>query len=441
MSGGVDSSVVAAHARARGLRRRRPDDAALRSRRRGPSQGRLLRRPGHPRRARRRRPARRAALRARLRGALSRESDRAVRPRLCRRRDADPLRRLQPAHEVRRPVRGRRRSRRRRAGDRPLCRQPRRRRRAAARSTAPPIPTATRAISCSPPRASNCAGCASRSGGLPKPEVRALAREFGLGVADKADSQDICFVPTGHYSEMIERLMPGAAEPGDIVHVDGRVLGRHDGILHYTIGQRRGLGVAAGEPLYVVALDAARARVIVGPREALATPFVQLRDFNWIGPGRLEDIAAQGAEGRRARALDAAADAGAAVRRRPCRVRRAGVRRLAGPGLRALRHRPIPHARVLGGGFIAARRRPDEGGRDGGVRRRGDVRSRRAEAAAHVIGRERRRALRARTRRAHRTVPERDRAAGGGRGRARGDAAGRGRFLQDLRRRISGQSL
>ena len=131
-------------------------------------------------------------------------------------------------------------------------------------------------------------------GGMPKAQTRALAREFGLDVADKADSQDICFVPTGHYSQMIERLMPGASEPGDIVHIDGRVLGRHSGILHYTIGQRRGLGIAAAEPLYVVALDAARARVVVGPREALATPRVKLRDFNWIGPGSLESLPAEG---------------------------------------------------------------------------------------------------------------------------------------------------
>ena len=124
--------------------------------------------------------------------------------------------------------------------------------------------------------------------------MRELAREFGLAVADKADSQDICFVPTGHYSEMIARLMPDAAEPGEIVHVDGRVLGKHEGILHYTIGQRRGLGVAAGEPLYVVGLDAKRQRVVVGPREALATPFVRLRDFNWIGPGRLDDAPPEG---------------------------------------------------------------------------------------------------------------------------------------------------
>jgi len=131
-------------------------------------------------------------------------------------------------------------------------------------------------------------------GGLPKMQVRALAHEFSLAVADKADSQDICFVPSGHYSQMIERLLPGSSEPGDIVHIDGRVLGRHAGILHYTIGQRRGLGIASGEPLYVVALEAGSAQVIVGPRQALDTPRVRLRDFNWIGPGRLGDLPAGG---------------------------------------------------------------------------------------------------------------------------------------------------
>jgi tRNA-uridine 2-sulfurtransferase len=131
-------------------------------------------------------------------------------------------------------------------------------------------------------------------GALPKPEVRALAHEFGLAIADKADSQDICFVPAGHYSEMIERLMPGAAEAGDIVHIDGRVLGRHAGILHYTIGQRRGLGIAAAEPLYVVALDARAARVVVGPRQALETHRIHLRDVNWIGEGGLAEIPSRG---------------------------------------------------------------------------------------------------------------------------------------------------
>ena len=131
-------------------------------------------------------------------------------------------------------------------------------------------------------------------GDMLKPDVRALARELGLQVADKADSQDICFVPEGRYSAMIERLMPNAAAPGDIVHVDGRTLGRHEGILHFTVGQRRGIGVAAATPLYVVALDAAQRQVIVGPREALATPLVRLRDFNWIGPASLASLPDRG---------------------------------------------------------------------------------------------------------------------------------------------------
>ena len=125
---------------------------------------------------------------------------------------------------------------------------------------------------------------------MPKPAVREFARAHGLINAEKADSQDICFVPAGRYTDMIERLMPGAAEPGDIVHVDGRLLGRHAGIVHYTIGQRKGLGIAAAEPLYVVALDAGRARVVVGPRSALARTTLKLREINWIGDGDLADL-------------------------------------------------------------------------------------------------------------------------------------------------------
>jgi tRNA-specific 2-thiouridylase len=127
-----------------------------------------------------------------------------------------------------------------------------------------------------------------------KAETRELARSFGLSVADKHDSQDICFVPTGRYTEVIERLMPGAAEPGDIVDRAGRVLGRHHGIIHFTVGQRRGLGIAAGEPLYVVRLDAATRSVVVGPREALRTERMTLRDVNWLGDGAIEDAMASG---------------------------------------------------------------------------------------------------------------------------------------------------
>jgi tRNA-specific 2-thiouridylase len=124
-------------------------------------------------------------------------------------------------------------------------------------------------------------------GDLTKPETRAIARAIGLPVADKHDSQDICFVPQGRYSDVVERLKPEAAEPGDIVHLDGRVLGRHAGIMRFTVGQRRGLGLAGGEPLYVVALDAARRRVVVGPREALAARRIVLRDVNWLGDSEL----------------------------------------------------------------------------------------------------------------------------------------------------------
>ncbi|MEP9389608.1 tRNA 2-thiouridine(34) synthase MnmA [Mesorhizobium sp. KR9-304] len=133
-------------------------------------------------------------------------------------------------------------------------------------------------------------------GGMSKPEVRAIAEEMGLSVAGKADSQDICFVPQGKYSDVIAKLRPAAATPGDIVHIDGRVLGRHDGILRYTIGQRRGIGIASGEPLYVVHLDADRARVIVGPREALQTRKIHLRDVNWLGDFPLVDTPPEGIE-------------------------------------------------------------------------------------------------------------------------------------------------
>lgn len=117
-----------------------------------------------------------------------------------------------------------------------------------------------------------------------KDETRALASKHGLALADKPDSQDICFVPDGNYASVIEKLRPGAAESGDIVHVDGRVLGSHKGVIHYTIGQRRGLGVGGlDEPLYVVKLDVDAKQVIVGPKELLATRTVPVREINWLG--------------------------------------------------------------------------------------------------------------------------------------------------------------
>ena len=119
-----------------------------------------------------------------------------------------------------------------------------------------------------------------------KAETRALAAKYGLSVADKPDSQDICFVPNGNYASVIEKLRPGAAEPGEIVDVDGNVVGEHSGVIHYTIGQRRGLGIGGlADPLYVVKLDVDARRVVVGPKELLATRIVPVREINWLGDG------------------------------------------------------------------------------------------------------------------------------------------------------------
>ncbi len=133
-------------------------------------------------------------------------------------------------------------------------------------------------------------------GDLPKAEVRRIAADLKLPVASKPDSQDICFVPTGRYTDVIERLKPGALQPGDIVHVDGRRLGRHGGIINYTIGQRRGLGIPAPEPFYVVRLDAERNEVIVGPRDCLLTGSLVLRGVNWLGDEPLAEAAGHGLE-------------------------------------------------------------------------------------------------------------------------------------------------
>src|SRR5690606_16497261 len=132
-------------------------------------------------------------------------------------------------------------------------------------------------------------------GGVTKPAVRELAREFGLEVAEKHDSQDICFVPQGKYQDVIRKMHPETFARGEIVHLDGRVLGRHDGIVNYTIGQRKGLGIASDAPLYVIKLEHQTRRVIVGPREALMTRTVRLRDVNWLGDAAL--TAAAGGNG------------------------------------------------------------------------------------------------------------------------------------------------
>ncbi len=125
-----------------------------------------------------------------------------------------------------------------------------------------------------------------------KAETRALAAKYGLSVADKPDSQDICFVPNGNYASVIEKLRPGAADPGEIVHLDGRVMGTHPGVIHYTIGQRRGIGVGGtGDPLYVVRLDPATRQVIVGPKAALATRMLMLGEVNWLGDAGFDSAA------------------------------------------------------------------------------------------------------------------------------------------------------
>lgn len=131
-------------------------------------------------------------------------------------------------------------------------------------------------------------------GGLPKSDVRRLAEHYDLPVAAKPDSQDICFVPEGSYASVVEKLRPGTGRGGDIVHINGEILGTHQGVIHYTIGQRRGLGIATGDPLYVVRIDAPARRVIVGPREALLTAGLTLEELNWLGEGTLEEACRAG---------------------------------------------------------------------------------------------------------------------------------------------------
>ncbi len=195
-------------------------------------------------------------------------------------------------------------------------------------------------------------------GDLEKPDVRRVAAELGLAVADKPDSQDICFVPEGRYTTIVDRLRPQGAVPGDIVHLDGRVLGRHEGVTRYTVGQRRGLNVAVGEPLFVVRLDADRREVIVGPSEALLTRSLTLKETTGSATSRRWRMRrprgwlcspACGSTPRAGRRAPGA-------RRRRCGggLRRAGGGRLPRPGLRALRPPASAGERVLGGGFIAA---------------------------------------------------------------------------------------
>ena len=193
-------------------------------------------------------------------------------------------------------------------------------------------------------------------GNMSKPEVRALATEMGLIVAEKKDSQDICFVPQGKYADVIAKLKPASGIPGRIVHMDGTDLGAHPGILHYTIGQRRGLGVAAAEPLYIVALDARTATVIVGPREALAIHEIELRDMNWLGDERLSDLPPEGLPlFARVRSTRAPKPATLYWKNGKVSVVIEGGEDGVSPGQACVLYSTLGNdARVYGGGFIAA---------------------------------------------------------------------------------------
>lgn len=192
-------------------------------------------------------------------------------------------------------------------------------------------------------------------GGLvSKAETRAMAAEYGLAVADKPDSQDICFVPDGNYASVIEKLRPGAAEPGEITDEQGNVLGQHRGVIHYTIGQRRGLGIGGlGDPLYVIRLDPDHRRVIVGPKSALKTRIVPVSEVNWLGDGPFEGEIQIEARIRSTRPP------------RPAILRATGANRAeielldpeegVSPGQACVFYQP-GSTRVLGGGWITHRR-------------------------------------------------------------------------------------
>jgi tRNA-specific 2-thiouridylase len=196
-------------------------------------------------------------------------------------------------------------------------------------------------------------------GDLPKSAVRQAAAELGLAVAAKPDSQDICFVPEGKYSTLIDKLRPDAAGAGEIVHLDGRVLGRHEGVTRYTVGQRRGLKVAVGDPLFVVKIEPEHRRVIVGPREALLTRSLSLKETNWLGDQPT---------------LEKAAEAELAVLARVRSTRDPVPARLVtcdgapmvmfnapeegvSPGQACVLYDAAQPSRVLGGGFIATTER------------------------------------------------------------------------------------
>jgi tRNA-specific 2-thiouridylase len=192
-------------------------------------------------------------------------------------------------------------------------------------------------------------------GGLEKPVVRQVAAELGLSVADKPDSQDICFVPEGRYTTIIDKLRPHGAAPGDIVHVDGRVLGRHEGVTRYTVGQRRGLNIAVGDPLFVVRLNADARQVIVGPREALMTAALALKECNWLGDQPTIEAACAEGQGvlARVRSTREPVSGRLATLNGGPAVAFDGAEEGVAPGQACVLYDPADPSRVLGGGFIA----------------------------------------------------------------------------------------
>jgi len=198
-------------------------------------------------------------------------------------------------------------------------------------------------------------------GDLPKTAVREAATALGLNVAAKPDSQDICFVPEGNYATLIDRLRPDAVGAGEIVHLDGRVLGRHEGVTRYTVGQRRGLNVAVGEPLFVVALDAAARKVIVGPREALLTERLTLKETNWLGDEAdiTEAAAAERCVLARVRSTRDPSPARLKIIDGAICVVFDDPEEGVSPGQACVLYDPETPSRVLGGGFIASTVRAD----------------------------------------------------------------------------------
>ena len=177
-------------------------------------------------------------------------------------------------------------------------------------------------------------------GDMPKDEVRRIAAEVGLDVAAKPDSQDICFVPDGDYAGLVKRLRPETAAPGEIVDLDGRVLGQHRGVVHFTVGQRRGIEVGGQkEPLYVVGIEPAQARIVVGPRQALAVEAMRVADWNWLGEDQ-RDVSVK------VRSLAPAVPA----TRDGEWIRFAGAEYGVAPGQAAVLY---DDTRLLGGGWIA----------------------------------------------------------------------------------------